>query len=117
MKLPVLFNDPSALKSVSAGTVLFKCGDPGDYMYIIKSGEIDIEINGEIVETAGPESIVGEMALLDEAPRLGTATVKTDAVVLPISQSQFIFMLEETPFFAIEVMRIMSARLRRRNNH
>ncbi len=115
MKLPILFDDPTALKTYPAGTTLFTEGDPGEFMYVVKSGEIDIDIHGKIVDTVGEQSIVGELALLDSVPHSATAITKTECVLLPINQKQFLFMLEETPFFAIEVMRIMASRLRHKH--
>jgi CRP/FNR family cyclic AMP-dependent transcriptional regulator len=53
------------------------------------------------------------MALVDRAPRSATAVAKTNCVVIPISEKHFVFMVEETPFFALAVLRTLTARLRR----
>jgi len=116
MRVPNIFEkDRGARVSHAAGTVICQEGDPGDTMYIVQSGEVEIQAGGRVVEIVGPEGIFGEMALIDQAPRSAAVVARTDCVLAPITQKQFLFMVEETPFFAIRVMQAMSARLRRSN--
>jgi len=82
-------------------------------MYVIRSGEVEIERDGKIVEKLGPGGIFGEMALIDGAPRAATAKAKTACEVAPITEKTFLFLVHETPFFAISVMRALADRLRR----
>jgi CRP-like cAMP-binding protein len=53
------------------------------------------------------------MALIDQGSRRATAVAKTDCTIIPVSEKHFLFMVEETPFFALILMRTMTARLRR----
>lgn len=53
------------------------------------------------------------MALIDDAPRSARAIARTACRVSPVSDSQFLFMVEQTPFFALYVMRVLASRLRR----
>jgi CRP-like cAMP-binding protein len=103
-------------QAYAAGSVIFHEGDPGNVMYVVQAGEVEIQAGGRVVEVVGPDGIFGEMALIDQAPRSAAAVAKTDCVLLPITQKQFLYMVEETPFFAIRVMQVMSTRLRRRGN-
>ncbi len=116
MRLPRFSESEFPPHAYAAGTVIFAEGQPGDMMYFVKEGEVNIQIGSRVVETLGPESIVGEMALIDNAPRSATAIAKTDCQLLLITQKQFIFLVEEAPFFALEVMRVMSQRLRSHNS-
>jgi CRP-like cAMP-binding protein len=84
-------------------------------MYLIRTGEVVIERGGKVIETLGPGGIFGEMALIDGSPRSATARVTTDCVVAPINEKTFLFLVHETPFFAIAVMRTLAERLRRMN--
>jgi CRP-like cAMP-binding protein len=59
--------------------------------------------------------IFGEMALIDDAPRSATAVAKTDVELVPISEKQFLFLVSQTPFFALKVMRVLARRLRATN--
>jgi CRP-like cAMP-binding protein len=64
----------------------------------------------EVVETNG---ISGEMAMIDGQPRTATAVARTDCKLIPIDQKRFQFLVQQTPYFAIEVMRVLVERLRR----
>ena len=55
-------------------------------MYVVRSGEVEIERDGKVVETVTAGGIFGEMALIDGAPRAATARAKTDCEVAPISR-------------------------------
>lgn len=101
--------------SYAAGDAIFKTGDKGDAMYLVRSGEVVITRGGQVMETLGPGGIFGEMALIDGSPRSATAQAKTDCVVAPINEKTFLFLVHETPFFAIAVMRTLAERLRRMN--
>jgi CRP-like cAMP-binding protein len=55
------------------------------------------------------------MALIDRRPRSATAIAKTDAHLVRIDERRFQFMVQQTPFFALEVMRTIVRRLRDMN--
>jgi len=115
MKLPNIFANDSAPESYSAGSTIFHEGEPRDSMYVVQKGEVELKVGGEVVETVGIDEFFGEMALIDSGARSATAVAKTDCSLLPINEKRFLYMVEETPFFAITVMRVLSRRLRRRN--
>ena len=101
--------------SFAAGKVIFGQGDKGDKMYVVRSGEVAIERDGAVVETVGEGGIFGEMALIDGSPRAATARAKTPCEVVALSEKTFLFLVHETPYFAIAVMRTLADRLRRSN--
>jgi CRP-like cAMP-binding protein len=82
-------------------------------MYAIIEGVVEITVEGQPLDLVGPGGIVGEMALVDNSPRSGTARAKTQAKLVPIDQKRFTFLVQQTPYFSIQVMRIMADRLRR----
>lgn len=95
-----------------AGHVFFSAGDPGDVMYIVLSGEVEVIIKGKTVQTVGPGGIFGEMALIDRRPRSASAKAKTNVETATIDQGQFLYLLRTHPSFSIEVMDVMAERLR-----
>jgi CRP/FNR family transcriptional regulator, cyclic AMP receptor protein len=111
----LLANAGFPLVSVAPGEVIFSEADKGDKMYVIRSGEVVIERKGKVIETLAPGGIFGEMALIDGSPRSATARAKTACEVAPISEKSFLFLVHETPSFAIAVMRTLADRLRRMN--
>jgi CRP-like cAMP-binding protein len=102
-------------KRFAPGEVVFEEGEKGDAMYIVRTGELTIEKHGKLMETVGPAGVFGEMALIDGSARGATVRAKTDCEVTPINEKTFLFLVHETPFFAIAVMRTLANRLRRMN--
>jgi CRP-like cAMP-binding protein len=113
LKLPNIFEKGSTPVSVQAGDVIFSEGQPAEYMYAVKSGEIDIVRGGRVIETVGADGFFGELALVDRSPRSASARARTDAELMPITEKQFLFMVAETPFFSLTVLRKLAERLRR----
>jgi CRP/FNR family cyclic AMP-dependent transcriptional regulator len=97
------------------GEIIFREGDKGHLMYVVKAGNVDLQVLGRTVETLEPSDILGEMALLDNYPRSATAVAVTDCQLVPIDEEKFQFLISQTPYFAIEVMQIMARRLRHMN--
>ena len=102
-------------RDFKAGDVIFREGDPAQELFIIQSGEVEIRLGNRILETLPPYSIFGEMALIDQAPRSATAVAASDAKLVPVSEKQFLFLISNTPHFALNVMRVMARRLRAAN--
>jgi CRP/FNR family transcriptional regulator, cyclic AMP receptor protein len=113
MNLTELFRYETELQALPAGQVLFREGEPGDLMYVLMSGTAEISVNNRVVEIAEPGAIVGEMAMIDEGTRSATVITKNDCKLLPIDHERFSFLIQQTPNFALHVMRVISARLRR----
>ena len=115
MKLPNVFEKDAVPLNLAAGQVVFEYGEARDFMYVVKKGEVDIVVRDTVVETVAEDGFFGEMALIDHAPRSATAIAKTDCTLIKIDERQFLFLVQETPFFAIIMMRTMAGRIRRRN--
>ena len=98
-----------------AGSVIFREGDEARELFVIKSGEVRIQIGNRTITDLGPDSIFGEMALIDNEPRSATAIAVTDVELVPVSERQFLFLVSQTPFFALKVMRALAQRLRATN--
>jgi CRP-like cAMP-binding protein len=108
-----LFRHSTDFESFAPGQIVFKAGDPGDFMYSVIDGEVEILVNDQVVDSTGPGGIVGEMALLDASPRSATVRAKTECKLVPVNQKRFLFMVQETPNFAIQVLRMMAERMRK----
>ena len=110
-----LFGPRVPTRNFTKGKTIFEEGDRGDEFYIIVRGEVEIRSGARHFETLGPDGIFGEMALIDDSPRSATAVALTDVTVAPIKENQFLFLVQNTPFFALSVMRVLARRLRRQN--
>jgi CRP-like cAMP-binding protein len=112
-----VFRNSRNTRAVAAGEVLFEKGDSGDMMYVVLEGQIDVTVDGELVESLGPGSLLGEMAIVSDMPRSATATAAEDSKVAAVDETWFIYLIRQTPKFGIHVMSIMAARLRRYMEH
>jgi len=107
-----LFRSADNLERYAAGTVIFRKGDQGDYMYVVMEGEVDVLADGNYIRTLVAGDIFGEMSLIDDAPRSADTIAKTDCVLAPVDERRFLFLVHETPMFALHMMGVMAARLR-----
>jgi CRP/FNR family transcriptional regulator, cyclic AMP receptor protein len=101
--------------SCAAGSVIFREGDEARELFVIKSGEVRIQIGNRTITELGADDIFGEMALMDNEPRSATAIAVTDVELVPVSERQFLFLVSQTPYFALKVMRVLAQRLRATN--
>ena len=99
----------------TAGQTIVEAGTKGTTMYVVLEGEVEVRLGNTELAVNGPGSIFGEMALIDDDPRSATVIAKTDCRLVEIDRRRFEFMVSETPFFALAVMRIMADRLRKTN--
>lgn len=100
-------------KTFLSGQTLFEDGKPGDFMYGILEGEVDLLVNGKVVETLKAGEVFGTGALVGVDRRTYTAVAKTDCTVAFLDQQRFLFAVQETPMFALAVMKAYSERLTR----
>ena len=100
------------IESYAAKENIFEEGQEGDCMYIVKDGEVDLFYRGKFLATIQKGGIFGEMALIDYLTRSATATARTDCQLVPVDEKHFTRLVQETPAFALQVMRILVQRLR-----
>ncbi len=106
-------------KDYEPGTVLFREGDPGDFMYVIQSGSVEIRrAVGDLervlaVLPAG--EFFGEMALINARPRSATAVVREPSRLLVIEARTFEAMLRGRVEIAVRLIRTLASRLERAN--
>lgn len=98
--------------NLSPGRVIFAQGEPGDCMYVIQSGTIEMLVGDRVVEVCGPNEAIGYMSMVDGAARASTARAREPAEVSVIDQRKFRFMVDEVPNFAGYIMTAMARRIR-----
>lgn len=97
-----------------AGQTVFAQGQPGDVMYAVIEGQVEIVKDGKVLESIGPGGIFGEMALIDPEPRSAAAIARTDCRLTTINARRFLQLVQQTPYFSLDVMRLLVLRLRRK---
>lgn len=111
MKTITLFQ--KRLIKVAAGEVIFRQGEHGEEMYGLLSGEVELKVNDQIKETIQAGDVFGEGAIVQpKHTRASTAIAKTDCEIATLDRERFLFAIQETPLFALEVIKSLSDRLR-----
>jgi len=107
-----LFSNAPDIIKVNAGAALFREGEDGTTLYVLTIGTAEVVIGNRVVETLQPGNIIGEMALVDPAPRAASVIAVTDCEFVEVDDKRFNYLVQQTPFFALKVMRVLSERLR-----
>jgi len=108
-----IFHNEPDVRTLPAGQVIFTEGQPSNgLMYAVLDGEVIITRNQQTLETVGPGGVFGEMALLDQQARSGTAMARTDCRVAAITEQRFTRLVTQNPLFALGMMRLLAERVR-----
>jgi CRP-like cAMP-binding protein len=110
-----LFAHQTDTLNLAPGETLFKAGDNGDAMFVLLEGTLEIRVGDKIVENATRGAIIGEMALIDPAPRNATVVAAIASRLVRVDQRRFHFLIQQNPFFATHVMKELVVRLRAMN--
>jgi len=100
-----------------AGHLLFSVGDPGEALYVIRTGVVEVFVKNDtgqriVLETAGPRDFFGEMSLLDGGPRTASVMVSEDLEALRVDRDDILRLLEKHPTSAVDLLTAMGRRLR-----
>ncbi|MFN2176000.1 MAG: sensor histidine kinase [Anaerolineales bacterium] len=102
--------------NISAGEVLFKEGDPGEKAYVIKEGELEVIKDGPggemLLAARKPGEVIGEMALLEENPRMATVRARRDSTLFAIEKEQIDNLIATSPTAAQALFKTILARWR-----
>lgn len=105
---------------VARGEVLFHEGEPGDRLYVIRTGKVKMgrrssDGRENLLAVLGPGEMFGELSLFDPGPRTATATGVSDAVVMELGHTELVVWLERNPTVATHLLAALGRRLRRTN--
>ncbi len=103
------------VRHLEAGEKVFLENETGTVMYMVRSGRIDVLTYGTVLENVRAGGIFGEMALIDDAPRSAAAIAAEPSSVFTIDKSTFLALVRDEPEFALRVMHVLAARIRRMN--
>jgi CRP/FNR family cyclic AMP-dependent transcriptional regulator len=98
--------------TVPAGHQLVTEGEDGREAYILMQGEASVRRNGKKLTTLGSGEIIGELALLDKAPRTASVVCETECTLLLLDRVHFMALLEATPSLTHKFLQTLAGRLR-----
>jgi CRP/FNR family transcriptional regulator, cyclic AMP receptor protein len=104
------------LKHFEAGEKVFLADDSAAVMYVVRSGRIDVITYGTVLENVRAGGMVGEMALIDGTERSAAAIAAEPTQAIAIDKAMFDALIRDDPGFALSVMRLLTARIRRMND-
>lgn len=107
---------------VPAKTIVFKEGDKGDALYIVKSGKTNILKRNSsgidsVLATLSKGAVIGDMAIIDEQPRSASVATVQDTTFLIITKDDFRDLLSEMPEISFQILKMTTERLRATNIH
>ena len=112
MRIAGVLRNADEVREVPAGGIIFEEGASGDQMFGVIEGEVEIRTPSGHSRVLGPDDTFGEMAIVDSSPRSATARAVTDTKLAVINRRTFLFLVHETPMFALQVMASIAERLR-----
>jgi len=107
-----LFAHNPTIIRVPAGQPLFSEGEPGHLMYVLTTGTAEVIVHNRVVEKLQHGNIVGELGIASPGPRSATVVATTDCEFVEVDEKRFQFLIQQTPFFAMQVIRVLAERLR-----
>ena len=102
---------------IEPGRVLCRQGEVGHEAFVIIAGEGTVTVDGKVMDTVGPSTLVGEISLIDHGPRTATVTASSPMDLLVIPGNRFAQLLEEVPGLPVVIMRDLAAILRSLGQH
>ena len=99
-------------RSFKAGDTIFREGEEGVGFFIVAKGKAEATRSGTALATYGPDDFFGEMALLDNHRRSATVKALEDTECMAIMRSDFLAEVRNNPDLAIEILAVMSKRIR-----
>jgi CRP-like cAMP-binding protein len=108
-----LLRRESDIRTFTAGETIFREGEPGEHMFAVLEGEVALLKNSRTLELVPAGGVFGEMALIDHEPRSASALASSDCRVVAIGEKRFLFLIQQTPYFALQLMHVLAERLRR----
>ena len=106
------------IRKLEAGETLFKTGEPGESLYIVRDGEVELFIRDTagqkiLLAIAGNGEVFGELALLDRGPRTATAMALTDTQLLELDREDLLLLFHKSPTAALRLLAAMSQMTRK----
>ena len=113
MNFAQLFDRESEPLVFQSGELLFGEGDVVEQIYVVLQGEAEILVGDKVVEVVERGGLIGELSMVDRIPASASVRALSEVRVAVVDERRFKFLVQEHPTFAIEVMKLMAARLRR----
>lgn len=116
MDIRQLFDTAENIEVYASGDVIFREGEQAHHMYVVLDGEIELQVEGHNVGSSRTGDLLGEMAIVGGHKRTATAVAKTACRLAPVTERRFVLLVQETPYFALHVMKVLTERVVRKEH-
>lgn len=110
MELLSFFSEWEDQVEVPKGALVFKRGEPADFLYVVLEGEVEIKVGDEPLAAELPGGIFGEMSLLDAARAADALTLRNSRLAR-VTREQFRDLVRDDPDLAIHLVGVVANRL------
>lgn len=105
-------------QKLNPNEILFHAGDPGESLFIVKSGEVELFIKDTagqkiVLTVAGEQDLFGELSMLDNKPRSATATALTESELFVLDRDDLRLLFQKNPDTALSMLAAMGGMLRK----
>jgi CRP/FNR family transcriptional regulator, cyclic AMP receptor protein len=112
VKAESLFLNAPVHRTFHPGEAIYEEGDVGTHMFGLVEGSVELRKGSIVVASLVPNDVFGERALIDSLPRNLDAIATSETVLAEIDRGLFLFLVHETPTFALGIMGALASRLR-----
>ncbi len=116
MDIRQLFDASDNVEEFQPGDVIFKEGDQAHHMYVVLQGDVDLMVSDRVVGQAHTADLMGEMAIVGSHKRTATAVAASPCRLAPVTERRFVLLVQEQPYFALHVMKILTDRIVRKEH-
>lgn len=109
-----LFETTDNAEIYSPGDIIFRAGDQAHHMYVVVEGDVELRLGERVLGSSTTGDLLGEMAVVGDHKRSATAVAKTACRLVPINERRFVLLVQETPYFALHVMKVLAERVVRK---
>jgi CRP/FNR family cyclic AMP-dependent transcriptional regulator len=114
----LLLASAASTRTLAVSEILFRAGEPGDALYIVRSGAVELYVNDNtgqkiVLHTASPGEYFGELSLLDGGARTATAVANEQSEVIGVARDDLLQLFQKRPSAALHMLTSMSAMVRR----
>ncbi len=96
-----------------ANKIFIRENDPGEELFIVVDGEVEVLVGKSVIETLGNGACIGELSIIDREPRSASVRTRRRTRLLSINRKDFLLTLKQNPSIAINVMKVITQRLRK----
>ena len=116
MDIRQLFDASDKVEEYQPGDVIFREGDQAHHMYVVLQGDIELRVDDRPVGRSRAGDIMGEMAIVGSHKRTATAVAASPCRLAPVTERRFVLLVQEQPYFALHVMKILTDRIVRKEH-